>query len=217
VACRISQCEVLGLLQVLLQRFSERRAVWLAAVEAAAQLDALMSLAMAAASGDGDMCRSAEPRAIEVVSCTANSRLCRNNRFPKAPGCWALLLMRHKLSAQWRILSMSQRMLTKLPFVLHGRPQLVEVPPGGQQVFEARALRHPCAYMSRATSCFVPNDVRMGGGEPPFILLTGAPPAHQCCLPRALWGLQVPGGAAAGVPAVHLARQRLSVDLLRHG
>jgi hypothetical protein len=48
---------VLGLLQVLLQRFSERRAVWLAAVEAAAQLDALMSLAMAAASGDGDMCR----------------------------------------------------------------------------------------------------------------------------------------------------------------
>ena len=55
-----------------------------------------------------------------------------------------------------------------------GRPELVEVPPGGQQVFEAQALRHPCAYMSRATSCFVPNDVRMGGGEPPFILLTGA-------------------------------------------
>ena len=57
--CGVSHLTVPGarLLQVLLQRFSERRAVWLAAVEAAAQLDALMSLAMAAASGDGDMCR----------------------------------------------------------------------------------------------------------------------------------------------------------------
>ena len=64
-------------------------------------------------------------------------------------------------------------------FACFGRPELVEVAPGGQQVFEAQALRHPCAYMSRATSCFVPNDVRMGGGEPPFILLTGAPPGYQ--------------------------------------
>lgn len=67
----------------------------------------------------------------------------------------------------------------QLQFAHFGRPELVEVPPGGQQVFEAQALRHPCAYMSRATSCFVPNDVRMGGGEPPFILLTGAPAGYE--------------------------------------
>lgn len=68
MACRISQWEELGLLQVLLERFSDCRAVWLAAVEAAAQLDALMSLAMAAASGDGDMCRSAGPHATEPLT-----------------------------------------------------------------------------------------------------------------------------------------------------
>lgn len=56
IPCAIA---ILGVLQVLLRRFSERHRTWLAAVEAAAQLDALMSLAVAAVSGDGDMCRCA--------------------------------------------------------------------------------------------------------------------------------------------------------------
>lgn len=50
----------------------------------------------------------------------------------------------------------------------------MEAAAGGQQVFEASGLRHPCACMSRAASCFVPNDVRLGGSDPPFVLLTGA-------------------------------------------
>lgn len=64
-------------------------------------------------------------------------------------------------------------------FSLLGRPELVEVAPGGQQLFEATGLRHPCAYMNRAASCFVPNDVRLGGGDPPFVLLTGVQRAHR--------------------------------------
>ncbi len=46
--------------------------------------------------------------------------------------------------------------------------------PGAEQVFEAAGLRHPCAFMSRAATAFVPNDVQLGGGQPPFVLLTGA-------------------------------------------
>jgi DNA mismatch repair protein MSH6 len=46
-----------GLLQRALARFAARGAAWAAAVDATAQLDALLSLAVAAASGDGDMCR----------------------------------------------------------------------------------------------------------------------------------------------------------------
>jgi hypothetical protein len=136
----------------------------------------------------------------------------RHLAWPQAPGCRALLLMQAKVCASGQRLSLFAMRAHNSSVACFGRPELVEVAPGGQQVFDAQALRHPCAYMSRATSCFVPNDVRMGGGEPPFILLTGAPPAHQCCLPRALWGLQVPGGAADGVPAVHLARRGLSVS-----
>ncbi len=41
----------------MLRKFAEDHRAWLAAVEAMAELDALMSLAIAAASGDGDMCR----------------------------------------------------------------------------------------------------------------------------------------------------------------
>jgi hypothetical protein len=42
------------------------------------------------------------------------------------------------------------------------------------QVFKAKGLRHPSAglHMS-AGSIFVPNDVQLGGGEAPFIILTG--------------------------------------------
>jgi hypothetical protein len=124
----------------------------------------------------------------------------RRLAWPQAPGCRALLLMQAEVCASGQHVSLFAMRAHTSSFARFGRPELVEVAPGGQQVFEAKALRHPCAYMSRATSCFVPNDVRMGDGEPPFILLTGAPPVHQCCLPRALWGLQVPGCAAAGVP-----------------
>lgn len=70
----------------------------------------------------------------------------------------------------------------------------MEAPQGGQQVFEATALRHPCAYMSRAAGCFVPNDVRLGGAEPPFVLLTGAHTHTPSCLDRTPWTV---AGAAA--------------------
>ena len=46
---------------MILGKFAEQHPTWLAAVEAVAELDALMSLAVAAASGDGDMCRCAFP------------------------------------------------------------------------------------------------------------------------------------------------------------
>ena len=46
-----------GILQGILRQFAERREVWAAAIEAVAQLDALMSLAVAAACGDGPMVR----------------------------------------------------------------------------------------------------------------------------------------------------------------
>ena len=39
------------------------------------------------------------------------------------------------------------------------------------QVFKAHALRHPAA-----ADTFVPNDVQLGGGQAPFILLTGETP-----------------------------------------
>lgn len=42
---------------MMLQKFTKQHSLWLAAVEAIAELDALMSLAVAAASGDGSMCR----------------------------------------------------------------------------------------------------------------------------------------------------------------
>ena len=56
------------------------------------------------------------------------------------------------------------------------------------QVFKADALRHPAA-----ADTFVPNDVQLGGGQAPFILLTGETPTtclHYtlfllCCLPDA--------------------------------
>ncbi len=44
-------------LQGMMQSFSERKALWAAAVDCMAQLDALMSLAVAAACGSGTMCR----------------------------------------------------------------------------------------------------------------------------------------------------------------
>lgn len=92
----------------------------------------------------------------------------------------------------------------------------MEVPAGGQQVFEAQALRHPCAYMSRATSCFVPNDVRMGGGEPPFILLTGLPPCCETPACRSFGGACEPDMVQPmGLPCTrHVPRhsRRMSVE-----
>ena len=50
----------------------------------------------------------------------------------------------------------------------------METAGGMPPLFEATALRHPCAFMSHvATGGFVPNDVTLGEEEPPFILLTG--------------------------------------------
>lgn len=43
------------------------------------------------------------------------------------------------------------------------------------QVFNAKGLRHPSAGLHlSAGSIFVPNDVELGGGQAPFIILTGA-------------------------------------------
>lgn len=47
----------LCLLQGLVQRFVSRKVLWMSAVHAVAELDALMSLATAAVSSDGPMCR----------------------------------------------------------------------------------------------------------------------------------------------------------------
>ena len=42
------------------------------------------------------------------------------------------------------------------------------------QVFKAKGLRHPSAGLHLAVgSTFVPNDVELGGGRAPFIILTG--------------------------------------------
>ncbi|EFN52031.1 hypothetical protein CHLNCDRAFT_139631 [Chlorella variabilis] len=46
-----------GILQGMMRAFSQRKALWGAAVDCMAQLDALMSLAVAAACGSGTMCR----------------------------------------------------------------------------------------------------------------------------------------------------------------
>ena len=42
------------------------------------------------------------------------------------------------------------------------------------QVFRAKGLRHPSAGLHLGAGCaFVPNDVELGGGKAPFIVLTG--------------------------------------------
>ena len=42
------------------------------------------------------------------------------------------------------------------------------------QVFRAKGLRHPSAGLSLGAGCaFVPNDIVLGGGKAPFIILTG--------------------------------------------
>jgi DNA mismatch repair protein MSH6 len=46
-----------GILQGMMRGFAARKALWAAAVDCMAQLDALMSLAVAAACGAGTMCR----------------------------------------------------------------------------------------------------------------------------------------------------------------
>lgn len=45
---------------------------------------------------------------------------------------------------------------------------------GAVQVFCAKGLRHPSAGLHlSAGSTFIPNDVQLGGGSAPFIILTG--------------------------------------------
>ena len=102
-----------GILQALMGQFAERKEVWAAAVDCMAQLDALMSLALAAAMASGPVCR---PRLLPWAP----------------PGAGA----------------------------------------GGAPVFRARGLRHP-AGITGSGGGFVPNDVELGGGAPPFVVLTG--------------------------------------------
>jgi DNA mismatch repair protein MSH6 len=56
-ALEAKECAQTGILRSILGRFAERRDTWTAAVDAAASLDALMSLAKAAACSAGPMCR----------------------------------------------------------------------------------------------------------------------------------------------------------------
>jgi DNA mismatch repair protein MSH6 len=58
------------------------------------------------------------------------------------------------------------------------RPVLLDHPtgPDGQpsgSVFRATQLRHPGGIAGAACGSFVPNDIRLGGEAPGFILLTG--------------------------------------------
>jgi len=148
--------------QVMLQRFAERHKLWLAAVEAVAELDALMSLAIAAASGDGDMCRSAclchcfcqclthgttwsavPGMAVPYASVHSSAGRCPTCRVShtlhssRRVSCFTLQLTCS------RVCSSEPRRCPPAPPPPpppRGRPELVEVAPGPEHMFEAAGL-----------------------------------------------------------------------------
>lgn len=62
-------------------------------------------------------------------------------------------------------------------------------------MFAAEALRHPAA-----AGAFVPNDIQLGGGQAPLILLTGARRGGRGAAPRAAGRGVLTAGAHAQAP-----------------
>lgn len=118
----------------------------MASLQQAAQLDALASLALAAelACAHGPVCR---PRILS----DDGAQPVRNGQH-----LWGWQLMRAPLSLPLCLLRC--RALLLVSCVMHAL-----------QAFRAAALRHPAASVA-----FVPNDIQLGGGRAPFMLLTGA-------------------------------------------
>ena len=70
------------------------------------------------------------------------------------------------------------------------------------QVFRAKGLRHPSAGLSLGAGCaFVPNDIELGGGKAPFIILTGP---------------NMGGAAHEALPTMSLQKRSYTSELSSH-
>jgi len=141
-----------GILTGLIGRFNECSNLWAAAVSAASQLDALASLAHAAATSATPVCR----------------------------------------------------------------PKFVVASGGNKPFFEAKGICHP-AGLSGRHGCFVPNDVTLGGREPPFLLLTGPNMGGKSTLLRQVALATVMAQVGAWVPAESLSLSPIDAIYVRMG
>jgi len=185
-----------GVLRGLLARFGARSAAWTAVADAAATLDALLSLAAAAEAGGafGPMCR---PKVLPPVTRSAGAEGGGDDDRSSSPSAAAPSLravaLRHP-AAKALLLSSS---------AAHG----------GDSSFSS-------------SSTFVPNDVSLGGGSkekdsdaatPPFVLLTGPNMGGKSTLLRQVCLAALAAHAGAWVPAASFELTAVDAVFVRAG
>ena len=186
-------CTTFGIMsQAMLRLFAEQHALWQRAVAAMAHLDALMSLAGAAALSDGPMCRPEFIRPGPFGGQAHSSyNICRtcDSVLDAGPAVGlqavdaAQCMPDNASNGSCTLQVEASAFRAYLPdsLIMRGKHQADEYDAGDSAdavpAFLATALRHPAAAELHATS-FVPNDVHLGGeGAAPFIVLTGEAPA----------------------------------------